>query len=117
MKRLGKKGEDLAAKYLKKKGYRILDRNYRAPSGEVDIVALDGDTIVFAEVKTRTDDSFANPYESVGKKKRARIRHASLHYLSRMKTEALSRFDVLSITLSGRDGKVEHIIDAFDSTP
>lgn len=114
MKRLGRKGEDLAAKYLKKKGFEIISRNYRAPSGEVDIIARDGDTVVFVEVKTRADDSFANPYESVGEKKKARIRYAALHYLSRMKEDVPSRFDVLSITLAGGHQTIEHIEDAFE---
>ena len=73
MKALGSKGEDLAIQFLKKKGYRIIDRNYKTSVGEIDIIARDGNTIVFVEVKTRTDDSFGYPFEAVNKKKRQKL--------------------------------------------
>ena len=67
---LGKKGEKLVVEYLKKHGYKILKTNYRTPFGEADIIAEDGDEIVFVEVKTRTSDRYGTPAESVVKKKR-----------------------------------------------
>jgi putative endonuclease len=65
MKPLGSKGEDLAVRFLEKKGYRILSRNFRTPVGEIDVIAEDRNTLVFIEVKTRTDDSFGHPFEAV----------------------------------------------------
>ena len=58
---LGRSGEDRAARHLAGLGYRVLERNYRTPQGEIDLIALDGDTVVFVEVKTRTSDSFGAP--------------------------------------------------------
>ncbi len=114
MRLLGTKGEDLALKFLKKKGYRILSRNYKTPLGEIDIVAEDGGTLVFVEVKTRADDSFGLPFEAVDSRKREKLRKVALYYLkNRCKRDLPSRFDVLSIR-AGQRNEIEHIIDAFE---
>jgi putative endonuclease len=73
MKTLGCNGEELAAKFLKKKGYRIVARNYKTHIGEIDIIAKEGDTTVFVEVKTRANNSFGYPFESVNKSKRQKF--------------------------------------------
>jgi putative endonuclease len=115
MKALGSKGEDLAIQFLKKKGYRIIDRNYKTSVGEIDIIARDGNTIVFVEVKTRTDDSFGYPFEAVNKKKRQKLKNLALLYLKRQVKESPVRFDVLSIFYAdGREREIEHIKDAFE---
>jgi len=115
MKPLGSEGEDLAVRFLQKKGYRIVARNYKTPVGELDIIARDGDTIVFIEVKTRTDISFGYPFEAVNKRKRQKLKNLALLYLKRQGKESPVRFDVLSIFCMGNGKKdIEHIKDAFE---
>jgi putative endonuclease len=115
MKPLGSEGEDLAVRFLQKKGYRIVARNYRTPVGEIDIIARDGDTIVFIEVKTRTDISFGYPFEAVNKRKRQKLKNLALLYLKRQGKEPPVRFDVLSIFCMDNGKKdIEHIKDAFE---
>lgn len=114
MKLLGLKGEDLAVSFLRGKGYRILSRNFKTPFGEIDIVAEDGNTLVFVEVKTRTDSSFGRPYEAVNFRKREKMRKVALHYLKTTRRETHSRFDVLSIEMDGSRSMIEHIVDAFE---
>ncbi|MCL5024175.1 MAG: YraN family protein [Nitrospirae bacterium] len=114
MRLLGNRGEDLAAKFLKRKGYKILSRNYKTPLGEIDIIAEDRGTLVFVEVKTRTDTSYGMPFEAVNHRKREKLRKVALCYLKQTKRDTPSRFDVLSIR-SDKDGdKIEHIADAFE---
>lgn len=115
MKPLGSEGEDLAVKFLKKKGYKIIARNYKNYIGEIDIIARDGDTIVFIEVKTRTDISFGYPFEAVNKRKRQKLKNLALLYLKRQGKESPVRFDVLSIFCMDNGKKdIEHIKDAFE---
>ncbi len=115
MRLLGIKGEDLAVRFLKKKGYRILSRNYRTPLGEIDIIAEDGETLVFVEVKTRSDDSYGLPFEAVNHRKREKLRKVALYYLKNvLKKDAASRFDVLSVRAAGSGNEIEHIRDAFE---
>lgn len=114
MKGLGKEGEDLAERLLKKKGYSILERNFRTSFGEIDLIARDGETIVFVEVKTKREDLFAMPFESVTRKKREKIRKVALAYLRRLGKEMPARFDVLSLVVRGGECEVEHIRDAFE---
>jgi putative endonuclease len=115
MKALGSKGEDLAVRFLKKRGYSIIERNYTTPIGEIDIIAKDGDTIVFIEVKTRADDSFGHPFEAVNKKKRQKLKNLALLYLKKQRKEPQVRFDVLSVFyMSDGRKEIEHIKDAFE---
>lgn len=114
MRLLGIKGEDLAEKFLKGKGYRIIHRNFKTPVGEMDIIAEDRDTIVFVEVKTRAGDSFGHPFEAVDYRKRERLKKVALYYLKHHKKNSPLRFDVLSIEMDGYRNRVEHIIDAFE---
>jgi putative endonuclease len=115
MKTLGSKGEDLAIKFLKKQGYTILKRNYKTSLGEVDIIAREGDTLVFIEVKTRTDLSFGYPFESVNERKKHKLKNLALLYMKQQGKEVSVRFDVLSIfyTDKGRE-QIEHLRDAFE---
>jgi len=107
----GREGEDSAIEYLKKKGYRIIERNYKNPFGEIDVIAREGDTIVFIEVKTRNTLSFGPPVEAVDSRKQERIGKTAFGYITEKKlTEQPVRFDVVSIF----EGKMEVIKDAFD---
>jgi len=115
MKSLGDRGEKLAAGFLKKSGLKILKRNYTSPTGEIDIIARDGDTVVFVEVKTRTDDQFGPPEQAVGGRKQQKIRTAALHYLQGLKEQPAARFDIVSIYVRGDKEEVEHIKDAFEA--
>ncbi len=102
-------------KYLEKKGYRIVERNFRAPLGEVDIVARDGDAVVFVEVKTRRSLSYGYPFEAVTRDKRLRLKRLALYYVkARGIHDARVRFDVLGLYLRDGTYEVNHIVDAFD---
>lgn len=113
MKAVGSEGEDIAAAYLTNKGYSIMHRNYRTPYGEADIVAKDADTVVFVEVKTRTNKSFGQPFEAVDYKKQERLKRIALFYLKNSKLQVKLRFDVVSITAQGGRYEVNHIREAF----
>jgi len=115
MKDLGVEGENLAVRFLTKKGYSVIQRNHKTPFGEIDIIARDGDTIVFIEVKTRRDAMFGYPFEAVTKRKIRKLKNSALFYLKKQRRESRARFDVLSIfsTDSGLY-EIEHIIDAFE---
>jgi putative endonuclease len=115
LKALGSEGEALAVEFLRKKGYKIVKKNYRTPIGEIDIIAKDGDTIVFLEVKTRTTESFGFPFEAVTDHKRRKIKNVALLFLKSLKEEVPARFDVLSISSAGnREKEILHIKDAFE---
>jgi putative endonuclease len=114
----GKRGEDLAHRYLQSKGYTIIGRNYRTRGGtaEVDLIARDGDTVVFVEVKTRATDRFGAPEEAVDREKRRRIVRAASDFLFRTDwNRDRVRFDIVSV-LFGETESVEHIRDAFTRT-
>ncbi len=107
--RRGKTGEDEAARYLERQGWRVLDRNWRGGAGEIDIVAREGDSIVFVEVKSHADKSWLE--WSVGPDKRRRIVSASKRWLMAHPESDSSyvRYDVVLV----REGTVDHIRDAF----
>jgi putative endonuclease len=95
---LGETGEIAAVEFLRKAGYRILARNYKTPLGEIDIVAQDGETLVFIEVKARSTSSFGSPGEAVDRKKQGKIGRVALYYLSEKRIKPSScRFDVVVI--------------------
>lgn len=107
---VGKLGERLAARFLKKEeGMKILHRNFRAPKGgELDLVCREGDTLVFAEVKTRTSLRFGRPVEAVDKKKQMLIVRGAMEWLRLLDyPDLLFRFDVVEVLL--RDGEVAQI--------
>lgn len=110
----GARGEEAAALYLAEQGYTVLARNYRKRFGEVDIVALRQDVLVFVEVKTRSSSRFGTPAEAVDARKRRRISAAALSYVSENGMEdAPARFDVVEVRLIGGEPSVTHIEDAF----
>ena len=99
---LGRRGEDLAAGYLEAHGMRIVERNWRCPEGEIDIVALDGDALVIAEVKTRRSLAFGHPFEAVGADKLARLhRLASAWCRDHELRMPLRRVDVIAVLDDG----------------
>lgn len=114
-KTLGQTGEDLAAQALRRAGYRILDRNVKLGRYEVDIIASEGDTTAFVEVKTRRTSDPIPPEENVGYQKRRHIRAAARTYISREDDpERYYRFDIVSVVVP-EQGKPEITIfrDAF----
>ncbi len=97
---LGKSGEDLACLELRRRGYAIVARRYRTRAGEIDIVARDGGTLVFVEVKTRRSLRFGHPAEAVTARKQAKIRAMACDYLARAALgDCPCRFDVVAVTL------------------
>lgn len=94
---LGRSGEDAACAHLSSLGMRIIQRNLRACGAEIDIVARDGATIVFVEVKTRTNSNFGSALAAVDARKRKRIRAAAADFLQVVAPSAYARFDVLAI--------------------
>jgi putative endonuclease len=111
---LGDHGEELAAVALRKQGYKILERNYVTPLGEIDLIARQGKTLVIVEVKTRKSLRFGSPQESVGAAKQAKLRRLADYYLKdRRRTGASVRFDVVAVTLAGETPRVEIIPNAF----
>lgn len=110
----GTVGEDAAVDYLVKKGYRILERNFRFDRGEIDIVADDRGTLVFVEVKTRHSKSFGEPEDAVTPKKRLQLRKVAKGYLYAQHIESKQcRFDVVAIEYQGGDVTIRHIENAF----
>ncbi len=116
-KELGLKGEDEAVRFLRKKGYRILERNFRSRLGEIDIVARDGDTIVFVEVKTRSTESFGSPKDAIDARKIRRITRGSMDYLRRnfKDGDVNIRFDVVTVELKDGGYSTELIKNAFEA--
>ena len=112
---LGKKGEDAATKFLLRRGYKIVERNWRCPAGEADIIAFDGSTLVFVEVKTRSDIDKGYPEEAITREKRARYERISAYYLRDSKYEELCfRFDVIGILVLGNNkATLRHHVNAF----
>lgn len=112
---LGQEGERIAESYLRKKGYRVVERNYRCSVGELDLVVLDRRVIVFVEVKTRTDERFGAPLESVGSRKQKKMIKAALFFLSQRRLHHRdARFDVVGVSWRDREPVVEHVENAFE---
>ncbi len=111
----GKSSEKLAEKHLRSKGYTIIETNYRCREGEVDIVARQGDYLVFCEVKARRNKSYGSALEGVTPQKIKKIRLAAAHYIHKKKLQGVDcRFDILTIDKSEDGGiKVELIQNAF----
>jgi putative endonuclease len=109
--------ESLAGKYLVQKGYRLIELNFRFGHKEIDIIAADGDTIVFVEVKGRTSGDYGAPGESVTRRKMRRIAKAAEAYLWRHRlANRPCRFDVVCVTLiDNRKAEFEHIRNAFEA--
>lgn len=112
---LGKEGERLAERFLEKKGYKLLERNYRCTAGELDLIVLDRRVIVFVEVKTRTGQGFGTPFEAVEFRKQRKIIQAAQFFLAEKGLQQRdARFDVVGVSWVGREPVVEHIENAFE---
>jgi putative endonuclease len=111
----GKESESLAVRHLRKNGYKILEQNYRNKLGEIDIIAKEKGTLVFVEVKARKSDLFGNPKWAVTPKKQRKISMVALYYLKATKqTRVKARFDVISISLTADNPRIEIIKNAFE---
>lgn len=109
----GKRSEIIASDYLKEKGYKILQTNYKNKIGEIDVIAKDGEYIVFVEVKARLSQKFGHPFEAIDYRKQQKIHNvASLYLVKNHKYGTLCRFDAISI-LGLENPEITHIIDAF----
>lgn len=116
---LGQRGERAAAKFLRRQRYRILHRGYRILGGELDIVAVDGRTVVFVEVKTRATHDAGHPAEAVDLPKQKQLTQLALAYLRRYRLlDCSSRFDVVAITWppDQRRPQIQHFKNAFEAT-
>ncbi|GIH06044.1 UPF0102 protein [Rhizocola hellebori] len=112
---LGQWGEKVAASYLVSQGLVLLDRNWRTAAGEIDIIAKEGDSLVFCEVKTRRGKAFGEAAEAVTAQKSIRLRSLALQWLalSGIRPRQI-RFDVVSVLISGGQApQVDHLRDAF----
>ncbi len=113
---LGAFGEAAAAEYLRKKRYQILGMNYRCPQGELDVIAKQKDTVVFAEVKLRREGGFASAAEAVTPQKQRRLRLAAEAWLAENELDDVPcRFDVIEIYLEREGGKVKTIAQMEDA--
>ena len=111
---LGAHGERIAAAYLTDRGLRVLDRNWRCRDGELDIVARDGDALVFCEVKTRRGTGFGDPLEAVTPRKQRTVRSITEQYLLEKSPDFHTlRFDAIGILLKRDGARITHVKDAF----
>lgn len=113
---LGQKGEDLATEHLKKKGYRILKRNWRSGRNEVDIIAENNEYIVFVEVKTRSEDFLMDPVTAVTKEKQRILIYLADSYIRWYNISKECRFDVIRVIKKEDDFEIDHIENAFYPT-
>ena len=112
---IGKRGETLAISFLKKNGYRIIESNFRCRYGEIDIVAQDGKTVAFIEVKTKTSNRFGSPTQAVDSRKQRQVSKTALAYISQKRlTKYSARFDVVGINIKGSNSEIELIKNAFE---
>ncbi len=113
--KFGKKNEELAIGFLKRLGYRVLERNFRTPMGEVDIIARDGDTLVFVEVKARRSSRYGHPKFAVTPTKQRHLSIAALTYLKKTGNgNTRARFDVITVRYAGDMPTLEHFKNAFN---
>jgi putative endonuclease len=112
---VGKRGEELASAYLENAGYKIVERNYRCIFGEIDIVAEEGDTIVFIEVKSRRSNAYGDPQLAVGYRKQKKISLVALHYIAeKHQHNRNARFDVVAVKIVSSGTAIELIKNAFE---
>src|SRR5580692_4512188 len=111
---LGRRGERAAEKYLRRNGYRIVARNFRAAGAEIDLVAMDGDVLVFVEVKTRRSRDAGAPEEAVDERKQKQIRRAAELFATRYREDEIEmRFDIVAVDASGERLEMELLRNAF----
>jgi len=113
----GQAWEKLAARELAREGYEIVARNYRTKAGEIDLVARDGRTLCFVEVKGRRSVAYGTAAEAVDREKQRRIWNAAQLYLQRERVRPACRFDVVTVDASGEKPRVEILRAAFEGPP
>ena len=111
-KELGQEGEQIAANYLQKKGWKIHEMNYRYSRSEIDVIASKNELLIFVEVKARTNIAFGLPEESVDEKKAQNIMKGAEHYIAEKDWKGNIRFDIISI-VKKETMEIKHIEDAF----
>lgn len=111
--RLGRRGEQIAAGYLRSNGYRVLESNYRYKRAEIDLICQRENWLIFAEVKTRTSVRFGYPEETVSHQQCQRIMDAAEAYAIENEIHALIRYDIISIVWEGNAYSLSHFEDAF----
>jgi putative endonuclease len=109
----GEEGEKIAVRYLKSKGYIVYQTNWRFGKLEIDIIAEDGQELVFIEVKTRSSEIYGRPEEAVDDAKETAILNAADIYVRDFNLEVEVRFDIISVLMNKNKSKICHIIDAF----
>lgn len=110
----GQKGEAMAVTFLEKAGYQILETNWRFSRAEVDIIAMDGEILVFVEVKTRSSDYFGKPEEFVTARKKTLLADAASVYMNKINHDWEIRFDIISVLLKDvNQPRIKHFEDAF----
>lgn len=110
----GRRGEEAAAEFLIRKGMKIIDRNFRCPVGEIDIIAMDAAVVVFVEVRSRTGSRFGGPEESIDAPKRRKIVQTAQWYLKKRGLgDSPARIDVVAIRWRGDEPEVNWIVNAF----
>jgi putative endonuclease len=112
---LGRKGENLAARYLESRGLVVLSRNWRCRDGELDLVLTDGRTLIVCEVKTRTSTVFGTPAEAVSQEKAQRVRRLARRWLSTYRVGWCElRFDIVSVLWPpGQTPRIDHLVGVF----
>ncbi len=113
---LGNKGEDAACAFLEKKGLQVLARNFHCRAGEIDVIARDGDTVAFVEVKTRRGRLFGSAAEAVTPAKRRKLTRAAMEYIDRNGLYGENfRFDIMEVYPQGKCFDINHIENAFEA--
>ena len=115
-KELGRQGEDIASSFLEKKGYKILNRNWRMGANEIDIIAENENYLVFIEVKTRSENYLEHPCTAVAASKQKAIIKTADKYICRYKIDKENRFDIITIIKNNDEFEIAHIENAFYST-
>jgi putative endonuclease len=111
---LGRKGEEIAVSFIKRKGYKVLETNWRHRKAEIDIIAKKDEVLIFIEVKTRTDDYFGRPETFVDRKKQQLIADAASVYMEEVGHEWEVRFDIIAVLFHNEAYQsVDHFVDAF----
>lgn len=111
--KLGEMGEQAAIKYLRSKGYIILETNWRDKHKEIDIIAMDKDQIIFIEVKTRRNNYFGSPEEAVDMRKQRCLIDAADEYINTNNIDLDARFDIISVLMNSDNPDIKHIKEAF----
>jgi putative endonuclease len=111
----GREGGEIAVRYLRENGYLVLERNFRCPLGEMDIIARHGDVLVFVEVRSRRSEGYGEPIESIGVVKQKKLSRIALYYIQKHHLQGRkARFDVLGVKIQPGGNKIDLVRDAFD---